>query len=353
MNKAGVGGRTETPPPDACAGPMDGDVTPSTSSAVSPAKRKQYRGLVPAANEANRSHRSTHSRDRSISDFISEPIHVVRPRIPTVSGPGVASDSVQPTGVCLKREEYLAVTRGLAPHAAGLPSPPQSDQGKDGSDTDVAGSVDDRRAETDVIQPPPEYFYATGIRGSEGQRRWRALRMLGQGTFSKVILAISDDPEGMQDADGDGPRQSVEWHQDGRPNLRRLVAVKIVEHGPAGGASEDRIETSLKRELDIMKSIHHPSLVHLKAFNVEPTRALLVMSYCPGGDLFDFASQRRSLLSPALIRRIFAELVTATLYLHERLIVHRDIKLESTYTPLSCPLTLSQTKRTQQLIWTF
>ena len=86
---------------------------------------------------------------------------------------------------------------------------------------------------------------------------------------------------------------------------------------------------SLKRELEIMQSIHHPSLVNLKAWSIEHTRAILVLSYCPGGDLFEVATAHRHVLTAPLLRRMFSELVGAVAYLHERRIVHRDIKLES------------------------
>ena len=80
---------------------------------------------------------------------------------------------------------------------------------------------------------------------------------------------------------------------------RTLVAVKICEHGPAGGADEKKIESSLKRELEILKAIHHPSLVHLKAVSVLDKRAFLVLNYAPGGDLFELANLKLDLLVPA------------------------------------------------------
>ncbi len=334
---------TETP------SPTNADLRPS-SSGKSSDTRKPYRGLVPAANESRASHKPNHSRDRSISEYTTEAITITRPRVITVSGPGATPDGTPSSEGCMKREDYLAETRGIATLTAQLPSPPQSDRGRAASDSsDAAISLEDSPAVSDALKPVHEYFEAISLRDST-KRRWRALRLLGQGTFSKVVLAVADDArttkhEGRVDREVDrlanGTNGATLPIDETKLKPSQLVAVKIIEHGPAGGASEERVESSLKRELEIMRAIDHPSLVHLKAFSVDPARALLFLSYCPGGDLFDFASERRALLTPALIRRIFAELVMATSYLHERLIVHRDIKLESTRHPsLPFPQTL-------------
>lgn len=116
---------------------------------------------------------------------------------------------------------------------------------------------------------------------------------------------------------------------DRRFSPKSLVAVKICEHGPAGGADEARIKSSLTRELEILKAIDHPSLVHLKAVNVLENRTYMVLGYCAGGDLYELAFSRPDFLVPAFIQRVFAELVAAVRYLHSHYIVHRDIKLES------------------------
>jgi protein-serine/threonine kinase len=159
---------------------------------------------------------------------------------------------------------------------------------------------------------------------SRQRRRYRKIRQLGQGAFSEVVLGVREEYT--------DPHTTTIY--TGPP---RLVAIKVVEFGPAGGADEDRVKVSLKREVEILKSINHPSLVQLKAYGSDGKTALLALDYCPGGDLFEVASHGSSCLTPAVIRRIFAELVDAVRYLHRNLIVHRDIKLESKSLPPKPP----------------
>jgi protein-serine/threonine kinase len=214
----------------------------------------------------------------------------------------------------LHREQYLAVQRGLTLPGVRPPTPPRSTQSGD----DDIGSQPIIKSEV-LNGSQDEIYYVRSIRTKQ-PRKYRKLRQLGHGTFSQVSLGV------RIPIDAPGKDGHVRM-----PSLmsQKLVAVKIIEYGPAGGADEDRVEVSLKREVEILKSVNHPSLVQLKAFGSDERRALLVLDYCPGGDLFDFATSAMKTLSPPLIRRIFAELVAAVRYLHANYIVHRDIKLES------------------------
>ncbi|PKS11046.1 hypothetical protein jhhlp_002807 [Lomentospora prolificans] len=265
------------------------------------------------------SHKPQHSRGRSISLYVPDPLLIPK-RHGTVSGAHVTPEEVESAEPQLRREMHLAEARGITPTVAKPPTPPPSESSKDAE----TGEATLEKSKRDS----PEIFKARD-RFDGKKRKWRAVRFLGQGTFSRVILATSqigiddDGDDSVNVEDSGAPTPTID------PDRKTLVAVKVCEHGPRGGASEDRIEMSLKRELEIMKCISHPSLVHLKAWSIEPTRALLVLSYCPGGDLFDVATGHRELLKPSLLRRMFAELMGAVQYLHKQFIVHRDIKLEN------------------------
>ena len=286
---------------------------PPLSSSPSSPRKKTYPGLTHASARSSLDETESsdgHGRTRSISEYVPENLAVSKPRNVAVSASGPA-EVASPQSI-LQREEYLGETRGIVTPIATTPAPVRNDA-------------------THEEEPPPkrqtrEIFKASSVHSGQ-PRMYEGLRELGKGTFSKVLLAVRK----VHDR-----KDTVDYAQDSvnmagvRARSRRLVAIKVIEHGPAGGADAERIETSLKREVELLKAVQHPSLVHLKAFGTDGSqRALLVMNYCPGGDLFDVASTKLEILTPPLVRRIFAELVSAVRYLHQKYIVHRDIKLES------------------------
>ena len=308
--RPGSRGSTSVTRDDSFAMLSNGTLSPS------PSKKKGYQGLMPAAVEAAAANMQTyqknesgHTRNRSISEIVPEVIHNIRPRHVTISNVAPGQVPLEPH---LHREEYLAAQRGLL-HApaiapASLPTPPASNRSVTESE------------EEETQEEESNIGYLTVRQGPQNRKKlWKPVRQLGQGTFSKVFLATSEKLTAKSPLD------------ETTLDPRKLVAIKVVEHGPAGGADEERVELSLKREVEMLRSVSHPSLVHLRAFDHDDSQALLVLTYCAGGDLFEIASEHRHLLSADLVQRIFAELVSAVRYLHTQLIVHRDIKLESTF----------------------
>jgi protein-serine/threonine kinase len=289
-----------------------GSLSPSPSL-----KKKGYQMLRTTAHQAadasmqtQQKNEANHGRNRSLSEFKPDALHNTGTRHVTISN--VAPEQMQIDAIhepTLHREAYLAAQRGLISAAvnAGIPTPPASNRS-------VTESEGEEVSEEDRIR------YITVRQGPQMTKKlWRPVRVLGQGTFSKVWLAT------------DEKRPAKDPLDESTLDPHRLVAIKVVERGPAGGADEDRVQLSLKREVEMLRSISHPSLVHLRAFDHGEAQALLVLTYCPGGDLFDVASTHRELLNAGIVQRIFAELISATRYLHDQLIVHRDIKLESTF----------------------
>ncbi|KAH9866708.1 hypothetical protein J1614_008401 [Plenodomus biglobosus] len=293
-------------------------VLPKGTLSPSPSlKKKGYNSLKTAAVEAataaslitqQRNNASSHTRNRSLSEYTPESIQNLRPRNVSIASPANPPDAAPQQHI--RREQYLATSRGMiaANLPAALPTPPASNaSNRSVTDTEEEDIAEDDKTKYIVVRQGPQ----------KTKKLYRPVRQLGQGTFSKVYLATCE---------GTTARDPLD---EAALDPRKLVAIKVVEHGPAGGADEERVELSLKREVEMLQSVSHPSLVRLKAFDHDDAQALIVLTYCPGGDLFDVANDHRDKLTLPIVQRIFAEMVSAVRYLHNQLIVHRDIKLEN------------------------
>lgn len=83
----------------------------------------------------------------------------------------------------------------------------------------------------------------------------------------------------------------------------------------------------------LCQHISHPSIVsYIHAFSTV-SHHILVLEHVSGGELFDLVSSpdAHARLGELLLRRLFGELCRAVSWMHAVGLVHRDIKLESTF----------------------
>jgi len=100
----------------------------------------------------------------------------------------------------------------------------------------------------------------------------------------------------------------------------RMVAIKMISK--MDRTQEDLI--SFKREISILRKMDHPNIMHLLDI-FETDTDFCVVSELGRSDLFQIIEDNQKLPEEA-IRTITAQLVSALNYLHNRQIIHRDMK---------------------------
>ncbi|CAH8865433.1 unnamed protein product [Trichobilharzia szidati] len=134
---------------------------------------------------------------------------------------------------------------------------------------------------------------------SSGIGFYRILNTVGSGNFSQVKSAM-------------------------HVLTKERVAIKVLDKSRMD-ASTRRL---LSREISILESLHHPNIIRLYEVIETLTRLNLVMEYVAGGDLNRRIVKYGKLSEPEG-RIVFAQLIAAVNHLHERNIIHRDIKAEN------------------------
>ena len=99
------------------------------------------------------------------------------------------------------------------------------------------------------------------------------------------------------------------------------------------------LSATLTREIHHHRQLHHPHITQLYEVIASENSIWLVTELCSGGELFDYLTEKGR-LSEQETRRIFGQLCLAVNHLHEKGIVHRDLKLENVLLDERCRVKL-------------
>lgn len=96
---------------------------------------------------------------------------------------------------------------------------------------------------------------------------------------------------------------------------------------------------NLTREIHHHRRLHHPNVMQLYEVLATESYIWMVTELCAGGELYDYLVERGTMPEPEA-RRIFGQLCLAVAYVHDRGIVHRDLKLENVLLDERCNVKL-------------
>ncbi|CAO3590411.1 unnamed protein product, partial [Absidia cylindrospora] len=133
-----------------------------------------------------------------------------------------------------------------------------------------------------------------------GLERYQLLEKIGDGAFSIVYEAIDT-------------------------QTNEQVAVKVVDQRKL---KRDQ-KAGILKEIRIMQTIKHPSIVRMLAYHETATHFFLILELCKGGELFN-QIVNLTYFSEDLARHCIRQVAEGLRYLHEDCgVVHRDIKPEN------------------------
>ncbi len=99
--------------------------------------------------------------------------------------------------------------------------------------------------------------------------------------------------------------------------------------------------SSVKREVDIHASIKHDNVVRMVQAFEDPTYAMLVVEWMPGGSLKRYLDRRALKIVPEVqVRIVVRQVLKALQYIHQHKIVHCDVKPENILLGVGAPESL-------------
>ncbi|SGY23847.1 BQ5605_C019g08988 [Microbotryum silenes-dioicae] len=133
--------------------------------------------------------------------------------------------------------------------------------------------------------------------------KWIKGALIGAGSFGSVFLGMN-------------------------PMSGLLMAVKQVELPTGNSHNEERKKSmleALEREIELLKDLRHENIVQYFDSSTDSTHLNIFLEYVPGGSVAALLSNYGA-FEEALVSKFVRQILTGLAYLHDREIIHRDIK---------------------------
>ncbi len=127
-------------------------------------------------------------------------------------------------------------------------------------------------------------------------KKYKVLNVIGNGSFGKVYKAMNIITD-------------------------NIVAIKSIKKKDSEVEGED-----IKNEINVLKKMSHPNIVKIYEFYDIKDNYYLITEFCKFGELYNFIKFH---FSEKQICVLFYQVFSGLIYLHEKNIIHRDIKLEN------------------------
>uniref|UniRef100_A0A8C4SC18 non-specific serine/threonine protein kinase n=1 Tax=Erpetoichthys calabaricus TaxID=27687 RepID=A0A8C4SC18_ERPCA len=128
--------------------------------------------------------------------------------------------------------------------------------------------------------------------------KYTKVNKIGEGSFGKAVLVRSK--------------------KDGKQYVIKEISISRM-------SNKEREES--RREVEVLAHMKHPNIVQYRESFEESGCLYIVMDYCEGGDLYKrINNQKGVLFSEDQILDWFVQICLALKHVHDRKILHRDIK---------------------------